>query len=263
MVAEAGGAVMGGTAPEDPWRPIPPEEGGSAPLYLALAGRVAAAVERGVLRPGEALPPERVLATRTGLSRTTVRKAVEELASRGLVASRHGSGTFVAARINQPLARLSSFSEDMAARGAEPGQTWVEQVIRLPSAEEVVALALPAGRRVASFVRIRRADGEPLAVERAVVPADCIPDPALVTGSLYAVLEARGHAPARALQLLRAAAATAADARLLGIAPGSPVMCTVRHGYREDGSAVEFTRSTYRGDRYDFVAEMRRIPSPP
>ena len=76
--------------------------------------------------------------------------------------------------------------------------------------------------------------------------------------SLYAVLRLRGLEPVRALQHLRAAAVNAEDARLLGIPAGSPVMATVRHGYLADGRPVEFTRSVYRGDRYDFVAEMRR-----
>ena len=71
-------------------------------------------------------------------------------------------------------------------------------------------------------------------------------------------LAARGLEPVRALQHLRAAAVGPVDAAPLGIPPGSPVMATVRYGYLADGRPVEFTRSVYRGDRYDFVAEMRR-----
>jgi GntR family transcriptional regulator len=243
---------------DDRWAALLPDRAASAPLYWELADRVAAAVVRGDLRTGEALPPERILSARLGLSRTTVRKALEELAARGLVASRHGSGTYIAARIDQPLARLSSFSEDMRSRGHEPGGVWVERQIRLPSPDEIVALGLASGKQVTSFVRVRQADGEPLAVERAVIPADKLPDPEAVSSSLYAALQASGFAPVRALQRLRAAAATQPDARLLGIEPGSPVMATVRHSYLADGTPIEFTRSTYRGDRYDFVAEMRR-----
>ncbi len=253
---DAGSPASGEAA--DRWADLLPDSSANAPLYLGLADRVAAAVAHGQLRPGEALPPERALAARLGLSRTTVRKAVEELAGRGLVISRHGSGTYVAPRIDQPLARLSSFSEDVRARGQEPGEIWIERTIRLPSPEEMMALGLGRGERVASLVRVRQADGEPLAIERAMVPASRLPDPQSVSTSLYAVLRARGVAPVRALQRLRAAAASEADARKLGIAPGSPVMAIVRHGFLGDGVPVEFTRSTCRGDRYDFVAEMRR-----
>lgn len=235
------------------------DAGSTAPLYLQLADRVAALVAEGRLKDGDALPPERLLAERLKVSRTTVRKALDELAARSLVRSWHGSGTFVAIpRLEQPLARLSGFSEDMRARGREPGFVWLERGLAVPSPEEVVALGLAGGERVARLVRLRTADGEPLAVERAAVPARFLPDPAEVQDSLYAALRARGAEPVRALQRLRAAAAEPGDAARLGIAPGSPVMATVRHGYLADGRPVELTRSVHRGDRYDFVAEMRR-----
>jgi GntR family transcriptional regulator len=234
------------------------DAGTTAPLYLQLVERVAAAIAGGRLKDGDALPPERLLADRLGVSRTTVRKALDELATRNLVRSWHGSGTFVATRFEQPLARLSSFSEDMRARGRAPGFVWLERGLAVPSPEEVIALSLTGGAKVARFVRLRTADGEPLAVERAAIPARFLPDPAEVGESLYAVLRARGVEPVRALQHLRAAAADAVDAQRLGIPLGSPVMATVRHGYLADGKPVEFTRSVYRGDHYDFVAEMRR-----
>jgi GntR family transcriptional regulator len=230
----------------------------AAPLYLQLVERIEAAIGTGRLKDGMALPPERELASRLGISRTTVRNALDELIARGLVTSRHGSGTYVATRLEQPLARLSSFSEDMRARGREPGFVWIDRQLADPSPEEVIALALGAGEQVARLVRLRLADGEPLAVERASIAARHLPDPAMVESSLYALLRERGVEPVRALQHLRAAAASEGDARLLGVAPGTPVMATMRYGFLADGRPVEFTRSAYRGDRYDFVAEMRR-----
>lgn len=230
----------------------------NAPLYLQLVERVAGLIALGRLKDGDALPAERLLAERLKVSRTTVRKALDELAARNLVRSWHGSGTFVATRLEQPLARLSSFSEDMRARGRVPGFVWLERGLALPSPEAVIALGLAAGEQVARFVRLRTADGEPLAVERAVIPARYLPDPEAVQESLYAALRARGMEPVRALQHLRAAAADPVDAQRLGVPAGSPVMATVRHGYLADGRPVEFTHSVHRGDRYDFVAEMRR-----
>lgn len=235
-----------------------PDQASAVPLYRQLVDRVVAAITCGRLKDGDVLPPERLLAEQLRVSRTTVRKALDELASRGLVASRHGSGTFVASRLEQPLARLSSFSEDMRARGREPAFVWLERGIVAPSPEEVIALGLGSGEQVARFVRLRIADDEPLAVERAAVPARLLPDQAAVLGSLYEALRARGLEPVRALQHLRAAAVEPPDAARLRVPPGSPVMAIVRHGYLADGRPVEFTRSVYRGDRYDFVAEMRR-----
>jgi len=240
-----------------PWERLRVDEAGPAPLYRQLADRIAAAIAAQQLPQGQALPAERALCERLGLSRTTVRKAVEALAARGLVAARHGSGTFVAARLDQPLARLSSFTDDMRARGRFAGSRVVDRGVRFPSPDEAVALALTGGEQVTFLVRVRLADGEPLALEHATVPERVLPDPAAVGESLYAALQARGVAPVRALQRLRAAMASARDAAHLGIASGSAVMATVRHGYLADGTPVEFTRSTYRGDRYDFIAEMR------
>jgi GntR family transcriptional regulator len=230
----------------------------AAPLYLQLVERIAAAIAGGQLRDGDALPPERVLAEELALSRTTVRKALDELTTRGLVASRWGSGTFVSRRVEQPLAQLSSFSDDMRARRRRPGSVWLERGQGLPSPEEQVSLGLAPGEMVSRLVRLRLADGEPLCLERATIPAHFLPEPEAVGDSLYAALRARGHEPVRALQHLRAAAASRAEAEQLGIRPGEPVMATVRHGYLADGRAVELTHATFRGDRYDFVAEMRR-----
>jgi GntR family transcriptional regulator len=229
-----------------------------APLYLQLAERIANAIAARRLRQGQALPAERTLVERLGLSRTTIRRAVEELTARGLVASQHGSGTFVAARLDQPLARLSSFTDDMRARGRIAGCRVIDQGVRFPSPDEAVALALSSRDQVTFLTRVRLADGEPLALEHAAVPTRILPDPAEVGDSLYTALQAREAVPVRALQRLRAATASATDAEHLGIPPGSPVMATVRYGYVADGTPVEFTRSLYRGDRYDFIAEMRR-----
>jgi GntR family transcriptional regulator len=251
-------------APDDPavlWGLLQIDGTETAPLYLQLAEKIANAIAARRLRQGQALPAERVLVERLGLSRTTIRKAVEELTARGLVASQHGSGTFVAARLDQPLARLSSFTDDMRARGRVAGCRVIERGVRFPSPDEAVALALSARDKVSFLTRVRLADGEPLALERAAVPARVLPDPATVGDSLYAALQACDAVPVRALQRLRATMASTVDAHYLGVAAGTPIMATVRYGYLADGSPVEFTRSSYRGDRYDFIAEMRREAS--
>lgn len=237
------------------WHGVHPDRAEPKPIYRAVADRIALCIAEGSLRPGDALPAERDLAHRLRVSRTTVRRAFEELAVQGMVTSRPGSGTYVAERFDQPLARLTSFTEDVRARGGAPQSLWLERQVRQPLPEEALALALGVGESVTSLARVRLADGERLAVERAVVPARLLPDPCGVT-SLYAALGP--HAPVRALQRMRAATIGPEDARHLGMEPGSPAMATVRHGYAADGRPVEFTRALHRGDRYDFIAEMRR-----
>jgi GntR family transcriptional regulator len=105
--------------------------------------------------------------------------------------------------------------------------------------------------------RLRFAADKPLAVENTVVPQAILKDPKLVKLSLYEALERTGCRPTRALQRLRAVALNADEARLLALPAGSPALSIERRAFLEDGRAVEFTQSLYRGDTYDFVAELQ------
>ena len=234
-----------------------PDPGAATPLYLQLVERIAAAVETGHLGFGQALPPERQLSGALDVSRVTLRKAIEVLTARGLIESRQGSGNFISKRVIQPLTKLSGFSDDMRARGWQPDQRLLSAGVHEADAEELAALRLQAGELVTRLVRLRLADGMPLALERASVPTRYLPSADAVGPSLYATLAADNVLPVRAVQYLRAAAAEPAEAAHLGIEVGSPVMHTVRQGFLADNRPVEFTRSVYRGDRYDFVAELR------
>lgn len=236
------------------------DRAGSGPLYSRLRRRIEAAIEGGELQPGESLPPEREIAARTGLSRVTVRNAVQALVRSGHLVQRRGSGTFVAPRIErmeQALSLLTSFSEDMARRGRTVRSEWLARRLRAPAPAEMMALGLTAGDRVASLERVRMADGIPLAIERATLPATVLPDPMAVEGSLYAVLAARGVRPVRAVQRISAANLGEADAGLLDVQPGAAGLRIERISYLSSGRSIEFTRSLYRGDAYDFAAELR------
>jgi len=233
------------------------DERSPTPLYLQLKHRLQALLDRGLLAAGEAMPGERDLARSIGISRVTVRRAINELVSEGLLVQRQGSGTFIAPRIEQPLSLLTGFSDDMRGRGLTPGAVWIERVATLSTPEEAMALNLSPGSKVLRLARIRTADGQPMALERATIPAALLARPEAVGDSLYAALRAHGVQPARALQRLRAELATAEAAELLGLAAGSPVLAIERRGFDTEGRPIEFTRSLYRADRYDFVAELR------
>jgi GntR family transcriptional regulator len=237
---------------------------GPTPLYLKLRKAVRDAVDAGVLPEADALPAERDLADRLGVSRVTVRKAIAGLVDEGVLVQRRGSGTYVAPqrpRIEQPLSRLTSFTQDMATRGLSTDSDWLDRSAGLPSPEEAMVLALSPGEQVCRFHRLRRANGTPLAVELAVVPRRFLPDPAEVEASLYAALERHGARPVRALQRLQARELPPAEAALLGQPAGSPALFIHRVSYLPDGRVVEFTRSHYRGDTYDFVAELTIAPA--
>jgi GntR family transcriptional regulator len=232
----------------------------SAPLYLRLKKTIEEAVKSGALGPGDALPSERDIATRADVSRVTVRKAVQDLVRGGVLIQRHGSGTFVAPRVErveQSLSRLTSFTEDMARRGLTVRSEWLDRGVFAPSPVEMMVLGLSSRELVARISRLRIANDTPLAIERASISATVLPEPASVGASLYTALEKTGHRPVRAVQRISAVSLAEADAELLGVPAGSASLNIERVSYLASGKVIEFTRSVYRGDTYDFVAELR------
>jgi len=229
---------------------------GSGPAYLQLCARVRGAIAAGDLKPGNPLPSERDLSIAFDVSRTTIRKALSVLAKEGLLEQRHGSGTFVMQRFETSLRGLRSFSQEITARGLTPSSEIINKVVDQPTPDEILALNISLSTRVLRFDRIRYADGVPMAVERVVMDLGFVGDPEAIGHSLYETLRLRGVAPVRALQRMRAGAIDAVDATLLGLDEGTPVLLLERRSYLADGTVVEQTHSTYRGDAYEFVAEL-------
>lgn len=227
------------------------------PLYRKLSHALHSAIERGSLTAGAGLPPERELAAALGLSRITVRRALGDLVRQGLLSARQGSGTVVAARVEQPLSDLGSFSDDIRRRGLEPGSRWIARSLADASPDEIIALNLALSDRVIRIERVRTANGAPIAIERATVRAELLGGELAFGESLYAALRQRGVTPARALQRLRAEVVRGADARLLELADGDAVLATERRSFSADGRPIEITRALYRGDRYDYLVELR------
>lgn len=232
---------------------------GTSPLpkYRQLSRAIERAIDRGALPKGDALPPERDIAADMSISRITVRKALDGLVEIGLLARRQGAGTFIADRIEKPFARLSSFSEDMASRGWRVHSEWVDRSNGTVSPEESLGLGLGPGAEVHRFTRVRYADGIPMALETAIVPAFALVEPDLSAGSLYTAMGKAGYRPVRALQRLRAVSFNSEQANRLGVKTGDAGLFIERRGFLANGTAVELTRSYYRGDAYDFVAELQ------
>jgi len=232
----------------------------AGPRYVQLRQRLSDGVSKGILPPGSPLPPEREIASITDFSRVTVRKAIQSLAEDGTIVQRQGSGSFISSKpeqIEQKLSRLTSFSEDMARRGLTSTSRWLERGLFMPSPDEMTSLGLAAEESVARIVRLRLADGEPIAIERASLPTDILPNPLAVETSLYEVLERDGFRPVRALQKISAVNLAEPDATLLAMAPGDAGLRIERTSYLDTGRVAEFTQSLYRGDAYNFVAELR------
>lgn len=235
----------------------------NTPLYLQLANNLRDHIASGAIDQGGALPSERDLSELMGMSRVTVRKGIDKLIEEGILFRKQGSGTFVATRIEAPGAVLSSFSHDARARGEDPGVIWIQRTYASPTEEEAAALGIAPTTKVARLGRVRLAAGEPLAIEHAVVPAHCLPDLAKLGDSLYDALEVGGHRPVSGTQRIRASLATPTEAGILSIREGAEILRIERLTRNSDGDLVEFTRSAYRGDRYDFVTDLSGSTSPP
>jgi GntR family transcriptional regulator len=228
----------------------------SRPMYRKLRDALSEALRLGIAGPSDRLPSERRLAARLGISRVTLRRALDELAQDGLLARRQGAATRVARRVEKMLSTLTGFSDEMRARGIEPGQRWISRRSLAPSPAEAMALGLSPGDSIIRLVRVRLADGHPIAIERAAVPQAILPSGELVTDSLYDALARLGFPPVRGMQRIRAGLMTRVDAELLHSDPGAPLLIVERRCLLADGRPVEFTETRYNGESYDFLTEL-------
>jgi GntR family transcriptional regulator len=207
------------------------------------------------LRPGDALPSERELAERYGVARTTVRGELMRLASEGTVERVQGRGTFVAEPRVAQASTLSSFTEDMRARGLTPGSRVLAQEVQASS--EVVAghLGVEPGTPVVLVRRLRLADGDPMALEDAYLPAARfagLEDADLESASLFALLAERWDvALATAEERVLAVEIVGDDANLLRVAPGRAGLLFQSVQRDVDDAVVAWSSSLFRGDRYE------------
>ena len=229
---------------------------GPGPLYRRLQEALRGAIESSLLRPQDALPAERELAADFDVSRITIRKALDALVAEGLLTRKQGVGTFVSGRVEKQFAKLTSFSEDMIARGRKPRSEWLLRASGAVTPDESLTLGLSPGAPVYRFHRIRFADDLPMAVEYSTIPGFGLEGADAVADSLYEALNAAGNRPTRALQRLRAVLFDEERAQLLGMEAGAPGLYIERRGFLDDGRVIEATESWYRGDAYDFVAEL-------
>lgn len=236
---------------------ISPEKDSNTPLYIQIANKLRKQISDGAIASGDALPSERDLCALTGASRVTIRKAVEQLVDEDLLFRKQGSGTFVSKRIEVPGTYLSGFSDDAIGRGEAPGAIWLMKNYATPTSEEASILNIPTSTKVARFGRVRLSADEPLAIEHAIIVAEFLPPLEEVDHSLYAALERMGNRPVQGRQKVRASLATPTEAGLLSIRETSEVLRIERVTRRADGDVVEYTRSAYRGDRYEFVTDLR------
>jgi DNA-binding GntR family transcriptional regulator len=234
--------------------PIRVDRTSPVPLYFQAAQHLEQMIESGELPMGTRLDNEADLAGQLGLSKPTMRRAIEYLVGRGLLVRRRGIGTQVVhAKVTREI-ELTSLYDDLAKTGRNPSTTVVSFGTE-PAPESLAAkLDIPAGASVYIFERLRYADAEPLALMRNHVPEQLLRLSAadLETQGLYNLFRANGISLRIAKQAIGARTATAAEGRALGERKGAPLLVMERSAYDEQGRAVELGHHVYRASRYSF-----------
>lgn len=227
------------------------------PLYDQLVDLLSEKIEN-EMEPGDALPSERELCDLYGLSRTTVRLAMSELEERGMIARRHGKGTFVTRLTPQrtDLMGTYSFTEQMKSLGRVPSSRVLEFDIREASKPVAANMGIRLGEKIYRMRRIRLADGIPMMVERTYLPAAefvGLTKQVMIDNPLYDTLEKEyGQKIHLAEESLSARIARGDEAELLGVPEGSPVLHLVRTTTNDKNIVIEYTRSVARADMFEY-----------
>lgn len=234
----------------------------AVPLYIQLKQLLTAEIANGSLLPHSRVPSERELSERHGISRMTARQALAELVQEGRLYASAGKGTFVAEpKITQSVQALTSFSDEMRARGLVPTTQVVQRDLVPASTAIANRLQLAEDSPVICLDRLRLANGEPMALETAYLAFDGMERLLTLdlTGSLYALLlQEFNLVPSEAFQEFEARLVQPRECTLLHVDNGSPVLTLQRTTFDTARRPFEYVQSVYRGDRYRFGARLVR-----
>jgi len=228
------------------------------PLYAQVSAQIEHAIESGALEPGFKLENEIALAEQLGLSRPTMRRAIQDLVGKGLLVRKRGVGTQVVhGRVRREV-KLTSLYDDLSKAGKVPGTKVLTNLVEPAPAPVAEELHTPTGDPVLHLERLRLAGGEPLAILRNWLPGDLISpsDDDLEQQGLYQLIRARGIHMRIARQRIGARGATEAEAELLGQRVDSPLLTMERTTYDDQGRVVEYGSHVYRAETYNFEVTL-------
>lgn len=225
----------------------------ATPLYEQIARPIEKAILSGELPAGAMIEDEVSMANRLDVARPTARRALQELANKGLLTRRRGIGTRVTPpHVHRPM-KLSSLNEDLAEAGFVPTTKVLSYLVRQATAEEAEKLNLTTDDGLLAVSRLRFADDHPLAILTNLIPLDIAPSwQELGEAGLYTCLHQRGVDIASATQEIGARGATEDEAGTLGEEPGAPLLTMHRVGRTTEGRPVEIGQHVYRPSLYSF-----------
>jgi len=233
------------------------------PLYQQLAQILRDQIRQGVYSVGDRLPTERELMESNNISRNTVRQALDQLERETLLQRDQGRGTFVSSqKLKLGVMRLTSFTEDMRERNMLPSSRTIARRTEPPPSEISNLLNLLPGENAFFLERLRYADGIPMAINRSyfnLVHLPALAEDYLDNGSIYTIIENKYHLSlVYASQTISAEPATNDEADLLGVSIHFPLLVVEGLVFSQDEKPVEYLRSAYRSDRYEFSVEALR-----
>jgi len=255
-----------------PKRPLRVDRASPIPLHVQVKQALKDRIVRRTLKPGDLVPGDLELCDQFGVSRTTVRQGLSELAHEGWVVRERGRGTFVAPPklTERAVERLSGFFEDMVVLGHPPVSQVLRQELRAADEQVAARLNLKPGATIVEIERLRFVEDEPVVLTTTYLPhllAPGLETADLTRRSLYEYLGTEcGHTLARGRRTIEAVAADARQARLLRIRKGAPLIFLQSTSYLADGRPIEYYLALHRGDRSLFEVELmqggqRREPS--
>ncbi len=228
------------------------------PLYFQVAQELEKSITSGKLGPGAKLPNEISLADNFGLSRPTMRRAIQELVDKGLLVRKRGVGTQVVhGEVSRPV-ELTSLFDDLSRNGQSPRTTLLTREV-VPADDQIATqLDITPGKAILHLRRLRFANGEPLAIMENFLPEDLadLPEKDLEERGLYQMMRSRGIHIRVAKQRIGARTGTTEECRLLTERRNSPLLTMDRSTYDDSGRTVEWGHHVYRASQYSFAVTL-------
>ncbi len=233
------------------------KQSGVKPLYVQLKEIIAIKIERNELNPGDQIPTEAYLTEKYGVSRITVRKAIEDLVDDDILVRKQGKGTFVAVpKIERELITVNSFSNRMSKKGFIPGAKVLSKQLIIPNPTICKFLKIKENQEAIAIQRLRFLDNKPVAIEKSYMPYDSYPrvlEANINMGSLYKFLEEEYNVyPGKSEKTLEIVKCNEFEAKYLDIDVGEPLFLLIGAIFTDDDRSIEYVKTVFRGDCFRF-----------